>query len=82
MFLTGGNSTSTTTIAHKKSSIHVYLCINNTINNLNIENCRRDLATAKKVIQHLRDQFKMQDALIATKDETISLLCASYNRPN
>jgi len=30
----------------------------------------------------LRDQLKMQDALIAAKDETISLLRASYNRPN
>jgi multidrug resistance efflux pump len=69
-------------LPRKKVSIQINLCINSTTNNLNIENCRRDLATAEKAIQHLRDQLKMQDGLIATKDETISLLRASYNRPN
>lgn len=40
------------------------------------------LALAEKEIEHLRTQLTMQAALLASKDETITLLRASYNRPN
>jgi hypothetical protein len=58
-------------------------------NNVKLENCKRDLATAEKEIQHLRDKLVAAEALAASKDvtiaakeETISLLRATYNRPN
>ena len=47
-----------------------------------LPDCRRDLATTEKEIQHLRDQLKMQEALLAAKDETITLLRIAFNRPN
>jgi hypothetical protein len=58
-------------------------------NNVKLENCKRDLATAEKEIQHLRDKLVAAEALVASKDvtiaakeEMISLLRATYNRPN
>jgi len=47
-----------------------------------LPDCRRDLATTEKEIQHLRDQFKIQEALLAAKDEPITLLRIAFNRPN
>ncbi|MDO7885317.1 hypothetical protein [Hymenobacter cheonanensis] len=39
------------------------------------------LALAEKEIEHLRTQLAMQAALLASKDETITLLRNSYTRP-
>jgi DNA-binding transcriptional regulator YiaG len=39
------------------------------------------LTLAEKEIEHLRTQLKMQDALLASKEETISLLRDKQNRP-
>jgi len=47
-----------------------------------LPDCRRNLATAEKEIHHLRDQLKMQAALLATKDETTTLLRIAFDRPN
>lgn len=58
-------------------------------NNVQLENCKRDLATAEKELQHLRDRLAAAEALVASKDvtiaskeETISVLRAAFNRPN
>lgn len=58
-------------------------------NNVKLENCKRDLATAEKELQHLRDKLAASEALVASKDvtiaskeETISVLRAAFNRPN
>ena len=40
------------------------------------------LALAEKDIEALRMQLAMKDALLAAKEETITLLRGSYNRPN
>ncbi|MDO7875511.1 hypothetical protein Q5H93_12275 [Hymenobacter sp. ASUV-10] len=55
----------------------------NTINNnVTLEECRRELAASQKDNDHLREQLKLKDELIAAKDETINLLRSSYGRPN
>ena len=58
-------------------------------NNVKLEDCKRDLATSQKEVEHLRAQLAAAEALAASKDvtiaakeETISLLRATYNRPN
>jgi len=40
------------------------------------------LAAAEKEIEYLRGQLKMQETVLAAKEETISLLRATFNRPN
>ena len=40
------------------------------------------LALAEKDIESLRAQLAIKDALLAAKEETITLLRGSYNRPN
>lgn len=62
----------------------------NTItNNLKLEDCKRDLASTKKDVEHLQAQLAAKDDLIASKDaliamqaETLSLLRGGYTRPN
>jgi hypothetical protein len=54
----------------------------NTVNNLNIDDCQRELEASKKEIASLRRELELQAALLASKEETITLLRASYNRPN
>lgn len=58
-------------------------------NNVKLEQCQRDLASTQKEVEHLRAQLAAAEALAASKDvtiaakeETISLLRATYNRPN
>lgn len=58
-------------------------------NNVKLEDCKRDLAASQKEVEHLRAQLAAAEALAASKDvtiaakeETISLLRATYNRPN
>lgn len=62
----------------------------NTItNNLQLEDCKRDLASTKKDVEHLQAQLAAKDDVIASKDaliasqaETLSLLRGGYTRPN
>lgn len=55
----------------------------NTItNNVKLEGCQRDLKAAQKEIEHLQAQLRMQETVLAAKEETITLLRASFNRPN
>jgi hypothetical protein len=63
---------------------------NNTItNNVKLEDCKRDLASTKKDVEHLQAQLAAKDDVIASKDavialqaETLSLLRGGYTRPN
>jgi hypothetical protein len=55
---------------------------NNTINNLNLDNCQRELEACQREVASLRRELDLQAALLAAKEETITLLRASYNRPN
>jgi len=50
--------------------------------NLTLADCKNDLDKAQREIEYLRGQLKMQETVLAAKDETITLLRASFNRPN
>jgi transcriptional regulator with XRE-family HTH domain len=47
-----------------------------------LENMRRDAASYQREIELLQEQLQGKDALIAAKEETITLLRASFTRPN
>ena len=51
-------------------------------NNVKLEDYQRDLATAQKEIEHLQAQLRMQETVLAAKEETITLLRSAFNRPN
>lgn len=53
-----------------------------TINNLTLDDCKNDLEKAQREIEYLRGQLLMQETVLAAKEETITLLRASFNRPN
>lgn len=44
--------------------------------------CQAQLLAAQGEVTSLKQQLERADALVAAKDETISLLRATYNRPN
>lgn len=59
------------------------------LNNYTLEDCQRerDILRAEhdslaKQVELLHGQLQMKDALIASKEETIELLKAAFNRPN
>jgi hypothetical protein len=52
------------------------------IGSVELEDCKRGLNEAQREIEYLRGQLKMQESVLAAKDETITLLRASFNRPN
>lgn len=84
---TGNNNQSGTsnkqTIKGNKGTIQNNTGSHNTVtNNVKLESCQRDLATAQKEIEHLQVQLRMQETVLAAKEETITLLRASFNRPN
>jgi transcriptional regulator with XRE-family HTH domain len=61
----------------------------NITNNVKLEDCKRDLAASEKEVEHLRAQLAAAESLVASKDvtiaskeETISVLRAAFNRPN
>jgi hypothetical protein len=55
----------------------------NTItNNVKLEGCQRDLEAAQRENEYLRGKLQDKEELLAAKDETITLLRASFNRPN
>jgi len=87
-FLLDNASTTTNTAQIKNNS---GIAINNGVatQNINLEDCkrelesmRRDAASYQREIELLTGQLQGKDALIAAKDETITLLRASYTRPN
>lgn len=47
-----------------------------------LEQTRRTAAELQKENEHLKAQLQTKDALIASKEETIDLLKAAFNRPN
>lgn len=81
-----------TTVSGEKSTVtNIGKTIGGTlqIGNLSLADCRQELTAALAEIASLRTQveassivIQSKDALIAAKDETITLLRASYGRPN
>jgi len=58
-------------------------------NNVQLDNCQRDLEAAKRESESLKEQLASKDALLAAKDviiagkdELLMLLRGSHNRPN
>lgn len=73
----------------KKVKGNVQANTGETVNHIHLDACQKDLAAAKAEIMLLKEQvasrdalLQGKDALIAAKDETITLLRASYTRPN
>jgi len=73
----------------KKTKGNVQANTGDTVNNIHLEDCQKDLAAAKAEVKMLKEQvasrdalLASKDALIAAKDETITLLRASFTRPN
>jgi hypothetical protein len=56
--------------------------ITTAIGNLNLDDCRRELASSQKEVEHLKQQLELKDALLAAKEEMLVLLRGSHNRPN
>ncbi|RSK44678.1 hypothetical protein [Hymenobacter perfusus] len=92
MFLTDGSTSQDTSVSAPKNKGHVQTNSgnHNTItNNVTLEECRRDLASAQKEVEMLwtlvasRDALiESKDALIAAKEEVLSLLRGGHNRAN
>ncbi|WP_460585872.1 hypothetical protein [Hymenobacter arcticus] len=71
------------TIKGNKGTVQNNTRSGNTItNNVKLEGCQRDLRAAQREIEHLQAQLRMQETVLAAKEETITLLRASFNRPN
>jgi hypothetical protein len=73
----------------KKTKGNIQSNSGQTVNNITMADCEKDLLAcqakleaAENEIKLLRDQLALQASLVAAKDETITLLRASYNRPN
>ena len=73
----------------KKTKGNIQSNSGQTVNNITMADCEKDLLAcraeleaSKNEIKLLRDQLALQASLVAAKDETITLLRASYNRPN
>jgi hypothetical protein len=73
----------------KKTKGNVQANSGQTVNNITLEDCKAELEAARSENMVLKEQIasrdallSSKDALIAAKDETITLLRASYNRPN
>ena len=49
-----------------------YLSSSDTINNIRLEDCQRDLAATQKENELLKKQLVMKDTLLAAKDEIIA----------
>jgi hypothetical protein len=60
----------------------VGLNISMAIGNLNLEDCKRELASSQKELEHLKQQLELKDALLAAKEEMLVLLRGSRERPN
>jgi DNA-binding transcriptional regulator YiaG len=52
------------------------------INIAELETLKNQLLLAEKDIESLRNQLTMTNALLAAKEETITLLRSAFNRPN
>lgn len=52
------------------------------LNDLDLPSCKARVTQLETDNQNLREQLQRADALAAAKDETISLLRASYRNPN
>lgn len=73
----------------KKTKGNVQANSGQTVNNITIQDCEKDLAIcrtklegAENEIKLLRQQLEIQSSLVTSKDETISALRESLGRPN
>jgi hypothetical protein len=80
-----------TKISGKKNAVNVAGANHGTAtqNNYTIADCEKERDTYKveldkvqQQVEHLQAQLITKDALIASKEETIDLLKAAFNRPN
>lgn len=71
------------TIKGNKGAVQNNTGSGNTItNNVKLDDCKRDLEAAQRENEYLRGKLQDKEELLAAKDETITLLRASFNRPN
>lgn len=70
------------TIKGNKGGVQANSGGHNTINNVELDDCKRDLEAAQREVEHLRGRLQDKEALLAAKDDTINLLRASFNRQN
>ncbi|UOQ96648.1 helix-turn-helix domain-containing protein [Hymenobacter sp. 5317J-9] len=80
-FLPGTQPTQNISTTKGKGNI-IGQAIGTAIGNINLDDCKRELASSQKELEHLRQQLELKDALLAAKDEMLTLLRGSHNRPN
>jgi hypothetical protein len=51
-------------------------------NNVQLDNCQRDLAASKKEAAACQREIALLQGQLKDKQDIITLLCASYTRPN
>ena len=83
------NSPVAITNKKNKGSVQNNTGDHNTINNVKLEDCQRDLEASKKEaaayqreIELLKGQLEAKDHLIASKDELLNFLRSGFNRHN
>jgi transcriptional regulator with XRE-family HTH domain len=88
-FLPGTEPTQNISSPKNKGSINSTGGGTNTINNISLDDCkreleavRRDAASYQREIELLKGQLDSKDALIAAKEEMLVLLRSQFNRPN
>lgn len=70
------------TIKGNKGNIQTTTGNGNVLNNITLEDCKRDLETAQREIEHLRSRLQDKEELLKSKDDTIKLLRGTFDRPN
>lgn len=88
-FLTDAPTLTQTNISGKKNAVNVAGGNATQTNNYTIADCEKErdslraqLDKAQREVELLTGQLQTKDALIASKEETIDLLKAAFNRPN
>ena len=56
--------------------------ITTAIGNVTLDDCKRELVSTQKEVEHLKQQLELKDALLAAKEEMLVLLRGSRDRPN
>lgn len=85
VFLPGAQETAAVQQANTKNDSGVGVNhggTDNFTNNLNIYDCQRELESVYKELAALRRELALQAALLASKDEMLTLLRGGSNRPN
>jgi hypothetical protein len=80
-FLPGTEPTQNISTTKGKGNI-VGQTIGTAIGNITLDDCRRELISSQKELEHLKQQLELKDALLAAKEEMLTLLRSRNNRPN